>query len=168
MKGGTVCVMLKYDRESLDKAPMDGGVDVLRHFEESINFEYKKWWSAQKWRVGRFASCWKTIHFKEKFSIKRPWMEGWTFYVILKKLYMRFSVGSDFHITLDNMKFIQVNFIQSYREMKFGENSQTCITLWKKILRPRKKWNMNKFYFPKIERPGFGGVDALRQFAKIM
>ena len=42
MKGVTVCVMLKYDRESLDKAPMDGGVDVLRHFEESINFEYKK------------------------------------------------------------------------------------------------------------------------------
>ena len=110
----------------------------------------------------------KNEYFKEKFSIKRLWMEGWTFYVILKKLYMRFSVGSDFHITFDNMKFIQVNFIQSYREMKFGENSQTCITLWKKILRPRKKWNMNKFYFPKIESPGFEGVDALRKFAKVM
>ena len=107
MKGRTVCVIWKNDsfqRESLDKALMNGGVDVLRHFE-------------------------KSIHLKEKVSIKRPWMEGWTSYVILKKLYMRFSVGSDFHITLDNMKFIQVNFIQSYREMKFGGNSQTCITL---------------------------------------
>ena len=32
-----------------------------------------------------------------------------------------------------------------------------------------KKWNMKKFYFPKIERPGFGGgVDALRHFTKMM
>ena len=27
---------------------------------------------------------------------------------------------------------------------------------------------MKKFYFPKIERPGFGGVDALRHFTKIV
>ena len=39
MKGRTVCVMLKDERESFDKAPMDGGVDVLRHFEKSIHFE---------------------------------------------------------------------------------------------------------------------------------
>ena len=32
-----------------------------------------------------------------------------------------------------------------------------------------KKWNMNKSYFPKNERPGFGGgVDALRHFTKMM
>ena len=42
MKSRTVCVMLKNDsfsRESLDKASMDGGVDVLRHFEKLIHFE---------------------------------------------------------------------------------------------------------------------------------
>ena len=27
---------------------------------------------------------------------------------------------------------------------------------------------MNKFYFPKIERPGFERVDALRHFTKMM
>ena len=31
-----------------------------------------------------------------------------------------------------------------------------------------KKWKMKKFHFPKIERPGFGGVDALRHFTKMM
>ena len=41
MKGGTVCVMLKYDRESLDKAPMDEGVDVLRHFEILLGLYFK-------------------------------------------------------------------------------------------------------------------------------
>ena len=99
----------------------------------------------------------KTIYFKEKVSIKRPWMEGWTSYVILKKLYMRFSVGSDFHIALDNMKFIQVNFIQSYREMKFGGNSQTCITLWRKILRPRKKMEYEQILFSKNRAPRIWG-----------
>ena len=40
MKGRTVCVMLKndsFEREILNKAPMDGGVDVLRHFEKIIH-----------------------------------------------------------------------------------------------------------------------------------
>ena len=87
-------------RESLEKAPVNGWLDGLRHFNKSIHF--------------------------------------------------------------------QMNCIQSYREIKFDGHSQTCITLWKKILRPRKKWNMNKFYFPKIERPGFEGVDALRHFTKMM
>ena len=39
MKGRTVYVMLKnysFQRESLNKAPVDGGVDVLRHFEKII------------------------------------------------------------------------------------------------------------------------------------
>ena len=31
-----------------------------------------------------------------------------------------------------------------------------------------KNWNINKFHFPKIERPGFEGVDALRHFTKMM
>ena len=68
--------------------------------------------------------------------MKRPQMKGRTVCVILKNdslmslsLCYHDNIGSDFHITLDNMKFIQVNFIQSYREMKFGGNSQTCITL---------------------------------------
>ena len=43
--------------------------------------------------------------------------------------------------------------------MKFIRKSENyiIITLRGKILRPRKKWNMNKNIFSKIERPGFGG-----------
>ena len=52
--------------------------------------------------------------------------------------------------------------------MKFIRKSESCITLREKILRPRKKWNMNKNIFSKIERPGFRGVDSLRHFTKMM
>ena len=76
-----------------------------------------------------------SYRFEEKV-IEHQQMKGRTVCVILKNdslmslsLCHHDNIGSDFHITLDNMKFIQVNFIQSYREMKFGGNSQTCITL---------------------------------------
>ena len=52
--------------------------------------------------------------------------------------------------------------------MKFIRKSESCITLREKILRPRKKWNMNKNIFSKIERSGFRGVDSLRHFTKMM
>ena len=52
--------------------------------------------------------------------------------------------------------------------MNFIRKSKSCITLREKILCPRKKWNMNKRNFSKIERPGFEGVDGLRHFTKMM
>ena len=81
-----------------DKAPTNEGSDGLRHVETTIHFKEKVsikrpwmdgwtscvilknrfilkkniWWSAHKWRVGRFASCWKSDSFKERVSIKRP------------------------------------------------------------------------------------------------
>ena len=81
-----------------DEAPTNEGSDGLRHVEKMIHFKEKVsikrpwmdgwtscvilknrfilkkniWWSAHKWRVGRFASCWKSDSFKEKVSIKRP------------------------------------------------------------------------------------------------
>ena len=50
--------------------------------------------------------------------------------------------------------------------MKFIRKSENCITLREKILRPRKKWNMNKNIFSKIERPGFGGGGQFAAFYK--
>ena len=93
-------------------------------------FILKPWWSAHKWRVGRFVSFCKSLY--------------------------------------DNMKSFDVNFIELYWEMKFTWNSWSWITLWKKILRPKKKWNIHKNNISKIERPGFGGSDGLRHFSKIM
>ena len=70
------------------KRPWMGGVDVLRHFETRFILNKMIWWSALKWRGGRFASFWKMIHFKEKVSIKRLWMKGWTSCVILKNRFI--------------------------------------------------------------------------------
>ena len=72
-----------------------------------------------------------------KIMMKRPSMRVQTICVILKvecfgrKIYCM--------ITLDNMKSFDVDFIELYWEMKFTGNSWSSITLWMKILRPRKK-----------------------------
>ena len=90
-----------------DEAPTNEGSDGLRHAEKMIQFKEKVsikrpwmdgwtscviwknrfilkkniWWSAHKWRIGRFASCWKSDSFYlDKASI------------------------------LDNMKFFQMKF----------------------------------------------------------
>ena len=112
------------------------------------------------------------IHFREKYTMKRPQMKGWTVCGILKN---RFILEINTQCSAQKWgggrfaAFLKNRFItQLYWEMKFIRKSQSCITLREKILCPRKKWNMNKNIFSKIERPGFGGVDSLRHFTKMM
>ena len=85
--------------------------------------------SKQIWNIKGLCRFEKSIHFREKYTMKRPQMKGWTVCGILKKLYTS---------------------IQLYGEMKFIRKSESCITLREKILRLRKKWNMIKIIFQKL------------------
>ena len=98
---------------------------------------------------------------REKQTMKRPQMNGWTVCGILKN---RFILETNTQCSAQKWgggrfaAFLKNRFIiQLYWEMKFIRKSQSCITLREKILCPRKNWIWTKIFFQKLSTLDLGG-----------
>ena len=128
---------------------MNGGVDVLRHLKNRFILNKMIWWSAHKWRVGRFASCWKTIQFKEKIESAFEYFQHFDFCILFQILCSLEKQKYGFVLTwgkkysfLDNqnMKDIHDSWINFYKKVRF-------LGLWKMSFLKKFSENIDHLYY---------------------